>query len=71
MLALYRNSVEQVRREGEFRHRREAGEIIRVKLPPEKYGHVFVFRVFDRISYALVMNVSRPVVVADLVQTPK
>ena len=70
VLALYRNSVEQVRREGEFRNRREAGEIIRVKLPPEKYGHVFVFRVFDRISYALVMNVSRPVVVADLVQTP-
>jgi len=39
-------------------------------LPPERYGLVFVFRVFDRISYALVMDVSRPVVVSDIVRTP-
>ena len=39
-------------------------------LPDERYGLVFVFRVFDRVSYALVMNVSRPVSVLDVVQTP-
>jgi hypothetical protein len=42
----------------------------RIKLPDERAGLVFVFRVFDRVSYALVMNMSRPVGVLDVVQTP-
>jgi hypothetical protein len=29
-----------------------------------------VFRVFDRVSYALVMNVSRPVTPRDVVRNP-
>jgi hypothetical protein len=29
-----------------------------------------VFRVFDRVSYALVMNITRPVSPLDVVQTP-
>ncbi len=41
-----------------------------VQLPEERYGLVFVFRVFDRISYALVMNVKRPVSRGDAVSTP-
>lgn len=41
-----------------------------VKLPDERYGLAFVFRVFDRVSYALVMDVSKPVNVLDLVQNP-
>lgn len=41
-----------------------------LQLPDERYGLVFVFRVFDRVSYALVMNVSRPVSPLDVVQTP-
>ena len=41
-----------------------------VRVPDERYGLVFVFRVFDRVSYALVMNVSRPVKPLDVVQTP-
>ena len=41
-----------------------------VKLPDERNGLVFIFRVFDRISYALVMDVTRPVVVTDIVRTP-
>jgi LysM repeat protein len=41
-----------------------------MKVPDERYGLVFVFRVFDRVSYALVMNVSRPVKPLDVVQTP-
>jgi len=40
------------------------------RVPDERYGLVFVFRVFDRIAYALVMDVSRPVIPLDVVQTP-
>ena len=39
-------------------------------LPSERYGIAFVFRVFDRVSYALVMNVSKPVNTQDFVQNP-
>jgi hypothetical protein len=39
-------------------------------LPNERYGTAIVFRVFDRVSYALVMNVSKPVFKLDLVQNP-
>jgi hypothetical protein len=41
-----------------------------MKVPDERYGLVFVFRVFDRVSYALVMDVSRSVRPLDVVQTP-
>jgi hypothetical protein len=39
-------------------------------LPNDRYGLAFVFRVFDRVSYALVMKISRPVNSLDLVQNP-
>lgn len=39
-------------------------------LPDERYGLMFVFRVFDSVSYALVMQSTRPVSPADVVQTP-
>ncbi len=39
-------------------------------LPNERYGVALVFRVFDRVSYALVMNVSKSVLAQDLVQNP-
>ena len=42
----------------------------RVKLPDERYGIVFVFKVYDRLSYALVMNTRRSVKVNDAVLTP-
>jgi len=41
-----------------------------IQLPDERYGLLFVFRVFERVSYALVMDVSRPVVPGDLVRNP-
>jgi len=41
-----------------------------VQLPEERYGLVYVFRVFDNVSYALVMRVSRPVYALDVVRTP-
>jgi hypothetical protein len=40
------------------------------QLPPERFGLLFVFRVFERISYALIMETSRPVGVGDQVRTP-
>ena len=42
----------------------------RIQLPDERSGLVFVFRVFDRISYALIMQITRPVRPLDVVQTP-
>lgn len=39
-------------------------------LPDERYGLAFVFRVFDRVSYALVMQITKPVNTQDLVQNP-
>lgn len=41
-----------------------------IKLPDERAGLAFVFRVFDRVSYALVMRVTRPVNPLDVVRTP-
>jgi hypothetical protein len=36
-----------------------------IKLPDERIGEMFVFRVFDHISYALIMNAVRSVNVGD------
>ena len=46
---------------------KEGGDL---KLPNERYGLAFVFRVFDRVSYALVMQSSRHVQFNDVVQNP-
>ena len=65
MLALYAlgGSVRDV---SKAREAREAT----IKLPDERSGLAFVFRVFDRVSYALVMQLTRPVAPLDVVQTP-
>ena len=39
-------------------------------LPEEHKGLIYVFRVFDRVSYALVMQTSRQVEVGDVVRNP-
>ena len=41
-----------------------------IKLPDERVGLLMVFRVFDRISYALIMQASEPVNTRDTIQTP-
>lgn len=43
----------------------------RVKLPNERAGVAMVFRVFDRVSYALVMNATRPIHLNDEVMNPQ
>jgi len=40
------------------------------ELPDERYGLVFVFRVFEKVSYALVMQTKLPVQLLDRASTP-
>jgi hypothetical protein len=58
VLALYRKG-ESVRNEG-----------ANFTLPDERYGLAFVFRVFDKVSYALVMQTRLPVQLLDRARTP-
>ena len=41
-----------------------------VKVPDERTGLVFVFRVFDFVSYAIVLNTTDPVTLGDYVRKP-
>jgi hypothetical protein len=50
---------------------RTAGRREFVKLPDERIGEMFVFRVFDTVSYALVMRVQQPVKVGDRFSRPE
>ena len=42
-----------------------------VQLPREHNGLAMVFRTFDRVSYALILEVRRPVVVGDHLVAPR
>jgi hypothetical protein len=46
------------------------GSVRRVALPDERYGLVTVFRIADRVSYALVMEVTRPLAAGDALRNP-
>jgi len=50
----------------------QKGEIVSkdLTLPDVRYGLLFVFRTFDKVSYALVMQTSLPVELLDRAQTP-
>jgi len=41
-----------------------------IKLPDERHGMLFVFRVFDRMSYALILSVKEPVQAGDRFTRP-
>jgi hypothetical protein len=41
-----------------------------IQLPDERAGLAFVFRVFERVSYALIMHLTQPVRPLDVVRTP-
>ena len=62
VLALHRNRV--------LDQRDDEGRKETVRVPEERYGLVFVFRCFDRLSYALVMQSEGPVTLNDFVRTP-
>jgi len=42
-----------------------------VSLPAEEYGNLFIFRVFDNVSYGLIMQVKDTVVVGDAAKSPE
>ncbi len=42
----------------------------KVQLPNERIGTMLVFRVFDRMSYALVVGAANPIRIADVVRKP-
>jgi len=65
VLALYNlgGTVTDVTKDKQF-------EDTKIQLPDERAGLAFVFRVFERVSYALIMNITRPVSPLDVVQTP-
>jgi hypothetical protein len=41
-----------------------------IKLPDERHGNLFVFRVFERMSYALILSVKEPVKSGDRFTQP-
>lgn len=51
-------------------YKSEKGNKETFKTPEERYGLAFVFRVFERISYALVMDTGMPVEVGDRARNP-
>ena len=51
--------------------RSQLGERTTVKLPDERAGLLMVFRVFDRLSYALVLEISDTIQVGDKVVNPR
>lgn len=66
VLAVYRNVV--IHDQRDYLKSRDRSRPI--QLPPERYGLVFIFRTFATVSYALVMESSRPVQSGDLIQNP-
>jgi hypothetical protein len=66
VLAIHRNVV--IYDQKDYLRSRERSRPI--QLPPERYGLVFIFRTFATVSYALVMESSRPVQSGDIVQNP-
>ncbi len=61
VLALYRHGerVADTSKPGQF-----------ITVPDERYGLAFVFRIFEHVSYALVMRISMPVQVLDVAENP-
>jgi LysM domain len=43
----------------------------KIKLPDSQYGSLFIFRVFDNISYGLVMQVTDTVQIGDVARSPE
>lgn len=61
-------SVVQANKQGAVVFDRAAGE--RIRLPDQRGGTLMVFRTFEKMSYALVMNAKEPLQVGDKVVNP-
>jgi hypothetical protein len=62
VLALWRAGVKAVDKTD--------GQRTAMQLPDERHGLLFVFRTFDRVSYALILNVLEPVQAGDRFTQP-
>ena len=62
VLALFRTRVSQGYDDNDRR--------VTTTIPEERYALAFVFRVFDRVAYALVVETSKPVIVGDAARNP-
>jgi hypothetical protein len=65
VLALYRKGETMMEKGKGF-----FAKDVHTDLPDTRYGLVFVFRTFEKVSYALVMQTSLPVELLDRAQTP-
>ncbi|EKF74301.1 LysM domain-containing protein [Alcanivorax hongdengensis A-11-3] len=65
---LKEGNVLDVYGEGEVVRDRQKGDM--VQLPRSKTGTLVVFRVFDKVSYALVMTSTRPIYMNDAAESP-
>jgi hypothetical protein len=59
-----------ISRTGEYVSNRFEDKKETIRLPDERYGTLFIFRVFNKVAYGLVMESSRPVKIGDTVETP-
>jgi len=64
VLALWRSGTTAVDRTN------AVGKPVMLKLPDERHGLLFVFRTFERVSYALILNVQDPVSPGDRFTQP-
>jgi hypothetical protein len=51
--------------------RSQTGERAQIKLPDERNGIMMVFRTFDNLAYALVLEITEPVSIGDRVSNPR
>ncbi|MDP9043808.1 MAG: LysM peptidoglycan-binding domain-containing protein [Pseudomonadota bacterium] len=78
IVALNRGAVDGMERGHVLALVRKGGEVVdttdpghpTIKLPDERHGLLFVFRVFDRMSYALILSVKEPVEPGDRFTQP-
>jgi hypothetical protein len=67
---LERGTVLALWHEGAVTHDKSVEHGALIKLPDERIGIVFVFRVFDRMAYGLVLETTEPTVPGDRVTQP-
>lgn len=67
---LERGTVLALWHEGAITHDKSIEKGGLIKLPDERIGVVFVFRVFDRMAYGLVMDTTQPTLPGDRVTQP-
>ncbi|PAT39886.1 peptidoglycan-binding protein [Vandammella animalimorsus] len=69
--AIEKGHVLQILRQGRLARDPERGRNARIRLPDEPNGVLLIFRVFDRVSYGLIMDTHDPVSVGDKLVVPE